>query len=102
MEKKKTWIIALIIVIVLMLLIILYLLFGREKSFTITFDSNGGTKIADIKVEDGEVVKLPEAPKKEGYKFLGWTTDKGKVVTKGTKFTSDTKLEANGLVLMLN
>lgn len=94
MEKKKTWIVALIIVIVLLLLIILYLLFGREKSFTVTFDSNGGTKIADIKVEDGEVVKLPEAPKKEGYKFLGWTTDKGKVVTKGTKFTSDTKLEA--------
>lgn len=94
MEKKKKWIIALILIILLLLLVILYLLFGINRTFTITFDPNGGTEIANIEVENGEIVKLPEAPKKDGYTFVGWTNEKGKVVTNGTKVTKNLKLRA--------
>lgn len=87
MEKKKKWIIALVLIILLLLIFILYLLFGREKSFTITFDTNGGTAVSNIEVKDGEIVKLPEVPIKDGYTFGGWTNKDGNVITKGTKVT---------------
>lgn len=94
MKKKKTWIIALIIIILLLLLLMIYLLFFRTKSFTVTFDTDGGTTISEIKVLDGEVITLPTAPTKEGYTFIGWTDKNGRIVTKGTKFEENTNLKA--------
>ena len=94
MEKKKKWIIALILIILLLLFIILYLLFGREKSFRITFDTNGGTTISSIEVKDNEIVKIPETPSKDGYTFVAWTNEDGKVITEGTKVTKDITLKA--------
>ena len=94
MEKKKKWIIVLVLIILLLLIFILYLLFGRHKSFMITFDTNGGTTISNIEVKDGEVVKLPEAPTKEGYTFVAWTNEDGNFITKGTKVTDAITLKA--------
>jgi len=90
-DKKTIIIIALVL---LLLLLVLFLIFGREGSYTITFDTNGGTEITSIEVKNGEVVKIPEAPKKDGYKFVGWTNEEGKVITKGTKVTKDLTLKA--------
>lgn len=94
MEKKNKLMIVLIIIILLLLFAVVYLLFFRDSTYTITFDSNGGTEIANIEVENGEIVKLPEPPKKEGYKFVGWTNKKGQVVTKGTQVKKDLTLKA--------
>ena len=94
MKSKKKWIIILTIIIVVLILVILYLLFGMKKSFTVTFNTDEGTLISSVKVLDGEVVVLPEAPSKEGYSFVGWTDTNNNIVTKGTKFTEDTVLTA--------
>ena len=94
MKNKKKWIIALIIVIILLLLFVLYLLFGRTRSFTVTFDTDGGTEITNVKISNGEIFKLPDVPTKEGYIFIGWVNEEEKLITEGTKFTSDTKLKA--------
>lgn len=94
MEKKKKLIIALVLIILILLIFILYLLFGKEKSFTITFDTNGGTEISNIEVKDDEIVKLPETPTKDGYKFVGWTNKDGNIITEGTKVTEDITLKA--------
>lgn len=94
MKNKKKWIIVLVLIVLLLLFIILYLLFGREKSFRITFDTNGGTNISSIEVKNNEIVKLPETPSKEGYKFVAWTNEEGKVITEGTKVTKDITLKA--------
>ena len=94
MKNKKKWIIVLVLIVLLLLFIILYLLFGREKSFRITFDTNGGTNISSIEVKNNEIVKLPETPSKEGYKFVAWTNEEGKVITEGTKVTKDIILKA--------
>ena len=67
---KKTFII--IMLALILLSIILFLVFGRKGSYTITFDTNGGTEITSIKVKNGEIVTLPEVPKKEDYIFAGW------------------------------
>jgi pilin isopeptide linkage protein/uncharacterized repeat protein (TIGR02543 family) len=41
----------------------------------VTFDSNGGSAVADQIVEDGEAATRPTDPTKEGYTFCGWFTD---------------------------
>lgn len=88
---KKTIII--IILAIILFIVMMFLIFGK-RSYTITFDTNGGTEISEIEVKNGEIVKLPEAPKKEGHKFVGWTNEEGKVITKGTKVTEDITLKA--------
>ena len=90
----KKWIISLSLIILLLIIFILFLLFSREKSFTITFNTDGGTVITDIKVLNDEIVKLPESPTKDGYTFIGWTDSNGNIITTGTKFTKDTTLKA--------
>ena len=45
---------------------------GNDVEYTIEFNSNGGSEVADILVEQGEGVKQPNDPVKEGFKFKGW------------------------------
>ena len=45
---------------------------------TVTFNSNGGSTVAAVKIKDGEVIttaQMPAAPTREGYSFDGWYTD---------------------------
>lgn len=50
----------------------------KLNEYIITFEVNGGSKIADVTVSDGDhkLIK-PEAPAKEGYVFKYWTTVDG-------------------------
>ena len=43
-----------------------------ENTYTITFDTAGGSEIAPITQEYGTVITAPEAPTREGYTFIGW------------------------------
>lgn len=40
--------------------------------YTITFDSDGGSKVKNQEVFEGEKVTKPADPTKEGYKFVKW------------------------------
>ena len=40
--------------------------------YTVTFDSNGGSKVSKQTVEAGEKAKQPKAPTRSGYTFQGW------------------------------
>lgn len=42
------------------------------ETITIKFDSNGGSKVADIILEKGKTLKLPANPTKSGYVFKTW------------------------------
>ena len=44
----------------------------EAKTYTITFDSKGGTEVSPLKVECDKEVTLPVAPTKEGYTFVSW------------------------------
>ena len=94
MKSVKKWIVVLILIILLLLFLVLYLLFGREKSFTVTFNTDGGTTVSSIKVKDGEILELPKEPKKDGYIFVGWVDNKDNIITKGTKFKENITLKA--------
>lgn len=45
------------------------------KTFTITFDSNGGSAVDSQTVDYGNTVAAPSNPTKENYTFGGWFTD---------------------------
>ena len=44
----------------------------QGQQFTITFDTQGGSKIEPIKIKAGATITLPNNPTKEGYLFDGW------------------------------
>lgn len=54
----------------------LYAKWTETKVFhTITFDTQGGSTIEPVQVEDGELLPRPEDPVREGYEFRGWYWD---------------------------
>lgn len=65
----------------------------KQTTFTVTFNSNGGTKVVKQVVDANEKVKEPEEPTKKGYTFKGWYLD-GKKYDFKTKVTKDIKLKA--------
>jgi len=44
-------------------------------SYTVHFETNGGSEIADVTVKHGNKLTRPTEPTKEGYDFVGWYTD---------------------------
>ena len=48
---------------------------GSLASYTVTFDSNGGSSVADAEVDSGEQVTRPANPTKADYTFTGWYSD---------------------------
>lgn len=46
-----------------------------EGSFTITFESNGGSAVESMTGEFGTAMTAPAEPTREGYRFAGWYAD---------------------------
>lgn len=44
----------------------------ETKTFTVTFNTDGGSEVAAQTVEDGKTATKPDDPTKEGFYFLGW------------------------------
>ena len=69
---------------------------GRASSFTIKFDTNGGSKIENVKVTRNNTLTEPKTPTKDGFKFEGWYSDKEliKIYDFAAKVTSSFTLYA--------
>ncbi len=65
-------------------------------TYTVTFDSQGGSSVTSQKIEKNKTVSQPAKPTKTGYTFAGWYTDKActKVFDFDTKITAATTLYA--------
>ena len=48
---------------------------GYITQYTVTFDTNGGSDITSVKVEENGKIPMPVEPTKEGYSFDGWYMD---------------------------
>lgn len=66
-----------------------------KDTITISFNTNGGNKVNNVTIEKGAKLTFPTNPKKNGYKFAGWTLKNGKTVQNNTKFTENTTLYAS-------
>lgn len=64
---------------------------GRLTRYTVTFESNGGSKVSSREVYKNDAVSEPTAPTKAGYDFGGWYTDKALT----EKYDFSTKVRSN-------
>ena len=64
------------------------------ETITVSFDSDGGTKVADLKVIKGETLKLPESPTKDGYTFRCWVDINEVPIYDDALLSEDTALKA--------
>lgn len=62
----------------------------NTKTYTVDFNSNGGTYVASAQVKSGATVSEPTPPTKSGYVFDGWYKNGST-----TKFSFSTKITAN-------
>jgi uncharacterized repeat protein (TIGR02543 family) len=64
--------------------------------YTVSFNTNGGSNIASVEVEDGKTVTAPTQPTKDGYTFGGWYKDSAlaEPFSFSTAITADTTLYA--------
>ena len=63
------------------------------KQYKVTFNSDGGTKVAQQFIEEGKVASMPTNPKKNGYTFVEWQLN-GKKYNFNTQVTKDITLKA--------
>ena len=79
------------------------------KSYTITYETNGGSSIASSSIVERSALTPPQAPTKEGYTFAGWFYDE--VLTEAVdwnrtmpsmNFTLYAKWKANDYKITLN
>lgn len=68
----------------------------NASTYTLTFESNGGTEINARTVRQGEALSNLPAPVKEGYIFQGWFRDSelSLIFANGSTITADTRLYA--------
>ncbi len=58
----------------------------EKAEYTVSFDTQGGDKIEQRKVKEGESINLPEATKK-GYDFEGWKINGDQLYKANTQYT---------------
>ncbi len=64
---------------------------GSSVSYTVTFNSNEGSKVESQKVVSGNVATEPAAPTKDGYIFAGWYKES----SFANKFDFESKIVSN-------
>lgn len=64
------------------------------KTAVITFDSDGGSKIAAVAVGKGQKIAAPAVPEKDGYNFAGWYDAAGNKFDFNTIIEDDLTLKA--------
>lgn len=72
--KKK---VIIVIIIVIVMGAVLYF-FLKPGKVIISFDVDGGSKVSDMEIVEGNKIKLPLV-KKEGYDFVGWYINDKKI-----------------------
>ena len=89
--KKGMIIVASLVVVLIAILLLMSL--SYNKTYVITFDSNGGSKVEVVKVKKGNMVEKPKDPTKTGYGFIGWMYNE-KAFDFSTEINSDITLVA--------
>ncbi len=92
--KKGSKVLGIFLFILAALCIGMYFVYNMMfSSYTVTFDSDGGTQISAQTVKRGEKATEPEIPLRENSEFLGWQLD-GQAYSFDTAVTSNITLKA--------
>lgn len=60
---------------IIILLLCIFLTGCQTKTYTITFDTNGGEVMDSITIKNGDTISEITTPKKDGYLFVSWLKD---------------------------
>ena len=76
-KKKKTLILNTLILLFCVVIIALFCFIPNNKvqeleTYKVNFESEGGSSIAALEIEEGKSAEKPEDPTREGYIFVGW------------------------------
>ena len=66
--------------------------------YTVSFNTDGGSEIAPVEIEEGQLLTAPEVPVKDGFIFTGWFVNEEhseRFLFEETKVTSDMTLYAD-------
>ena len=88
MSDKSRKIVIAILLVLIIICVVCFFYFKGQKTYTISFDTSGGTKTAKVSVKTGEKIKKPEDPAKEGYEFVEWQLN-------GKTYNFDTPIVGN-------
>ena len=61
----------------------------RRPIYTVTFDSNGGTAVNSISVEEGKLIPSVPSTSRTGYTFVSWNFDFSQAITENTRITAE-------------
>ena len=89
--KNKKLIIMLIFVVIC--IVTLFIILPKEKEYSISFNSDGGSNVEQLKVKEGQKIEITKNPTKEGYNFIGWALN-GKTFDFSQGIKKDTTLVA--------
>lgn len=80
---------------ILILILLLISLTGcKTKTYTVTFDTNGGSTLNSVEIKKGETIENVNLPEKEGYIFVKWLKE-GIEFDENTPVTDDITLTAS-------
>mgnify|MGYP000698024329 CR=1 FL=1 len=80
-KKSSLYRLALLIPITISFVIIVLLLFWLpDETYTVSFESYGGSEISDVMVKKETSIVQPESPVKEGMRFMGWYSDSNFII----------------------
>ncbi len=67
---------------------------GKKDTYTVSFNSNGGSEVQTQEIAKHEKATEPQEPTKDGYEFIGWYVGTEKWSFLSDTVTSDIILEA--------
>lgn len=70
-------------------IIILVVVFAVNGGYYVTFDTDGGSEIAEQKLNYGDHIEEPEEPVKPGYEFVHWVTSEDEYLAQIWNFTEN-------------
>ncbi len=72
---------------------VIFAKYDERPTYTVTFNTDGGSEVASIKVKEKDKVQMPTNPTKDGYLFTDWTLN-GNVYDFNTPVMNDIELKA--------
>lgn len=71
------------------------------NSYTVSFNSNGGSAVDPLTVEHGASLTFPANPVRDGYRFTGWSSTDGGALLDSYAVTGDATLYANWEITLM-
>lgn len=95
--KDKKIIFAIIILVVIILAGVIYFCFikNEKNNVNVSFDSNGGSVIDNVHILEGNKIKLPAEPTREGYIFAYYELSDGRIASDEITVDKDEVLKVN-------